>query len=668
MFPRQLGVSVRLRQAHVWKWIWRRDVHLEMALRPPKEVVGHVYAKLAKKELAGLKPLKNKLIRYLDEGYLDFVADMRLAGILQPDIVQMIFYQTAGPRQYQAFVDSLRQIISSDATVEHKKQQLYTLVKLQRKLFPQSTFERGILLPEFFHEWFWQHLHKGESFSHFHFLVKSNVLLGSRAAHRLLVRLLKGSEIEQHLATFQIFLNGPQGHRKYFRRITKLCTFAQINVITSALLSKKDLRHINSYFTALLDRLESWELNDSTLTQEKRIALFVKFTNTLLKLLQESRNVDMFLDTFKVVLGLVHSQKLDLSLLHKPFLSAIQFLRALNEHSHVLRLISSAQELNLQSSFKFKQSLICELVSTLRSFNDPKMILSYIATVYCNPVTMPFLNELGLWGLVHHGSVYRLSPSQLETDSQTLILQKSQISQFLTKNLIPNAVVLTELYRVTLHYMQKTMSSPEFRQLIIDLYQNYKRTLETHRNYFRHPDCGILNVLIHHLRFSVREDRLAYQLLEDFYRTKPRVACKGCSPFGLAMYHNCTLTKTEISSLLVLMDENDLKLDFKVICGMVFYHLRSGQVDEAHAWYTKLCSVGFSISHKLLIQRALENGWKLPKNTDTTFLKETEEDVQDAPEEMDDLVSDDLMEEEIDGTTGFAEEILNAVGSVKDQE
>ncbi|CEP60687.1 Atp22p LALA0_S01e16666g [Lachancea lanzarotensis] len=670
MLSRHGSTVVRFRRINSWRWIGPRDFHFDLTQHQPRDVVTYVNSQLAKREVDGLKTLKNKLERHLQRDYKKFVAEMRLANVLQSDIVQMIFFQSAGPRQYKAFVASIHAVLDSEASVEQKKSQLYTLVELQGSLYPQLARENGILAPGCFHEWFWAHLDRSETFKHFHFLIENNVLLGSRPAHRFLVRLLKGSQIEQQLASFQIFLNSPLHHSEYQKRLTTLYTFAQINMITDAVLSKKDLRHTKVYFTALLDRLESWELNNPGLTQEKRVAFFVKFTNTLSKYLKESGNFDMFQSTFKLILGLIQSQNLDIRLLHKPFLLAISWLRKLNKPSQALKLISLAQELSLQSSFKFKQSLIGELVSTLRSFNDPKMTLSYVATVYRNPGTIKLLNELGLWGLLHHGSIHQLQPSQLEADAKSLMVQKSEVSHFLTKNLIPNAVVMTELYRVTLHFMQNTTSSMEFKQLIITLYQHYKRTFEQTPQYFIYPDCGILNVLIYHLRFSLKEDRLAYQILEDFFKTEPHISCTRGSPFGLAMYQNNTITKTELSSLFVLMDRNHLKLDFKTICAMVFYHLRAGQVDDAHSWYIKLTSTGFPISHKLLIKRAVEYGWELPENTDTSFLEEANEntiDTVNTVEGLEDLVTDDLMEEEIDVTSAFAEELVNSLSSFKMQ-
>ncbi|SCV06137.1 LANO_0H22914g1_1 [Lachancea nothofagi CBS 11611] len=668
MLCRSHGLRNQLRQARSLNCQKRQELHGDLRLKDPTELLGFVQIKLAQQEVNGLKTLKNKLQRQLGYRYAAFMTEMRQAGTLKPDLVQMIFFQKAGSRQYQAFTSSLQTVIDSTGSVETKKKQLYTLLQLQKALYPQVARENGILVPESVHLWFWDNVEKTKSFEHFYFLIQNNVLLGSQSANRFLNRLLKGSEMELQLASFQIFLHNPQHHKIYHESFIKLYSFAQINRITTTLLSKKDFRHIKLYFTALLERLEANELQALNLPQEKRTALFIRFTNTLLKFLEESQNCDMFLQSFKMVLELVHTQKLSLELLHKPLLLAIRLLRRLNEHSHVLQLISLAQELDLRKSFKFKQSLIGELISTLRSFNDPKIILSYITTVYANPTTVPLLNELGLWGLLHHNSLDRLSTTQLERDCLTLIKQKSQLSQFLTQNLKPSSVALTELYRVTLQYMRNTMPPLEFKQLVVVLYHRYVDTLKINRGYFIYPDCGVLNVLIHNLRYPLKEDRLAYQLVLDFFQAGLHLACSKSSPFGLLMYHNYTLTMTEISTLLVLMDQHGIKLDFKMICSMVFQNLRSGQIDEARSWYEKALAGGFPISHKLLIKRAVENNWKLPTDTDISFLDEPPQPQYpfgSGFDDVDDLVSSDLMEEEYEGTSGFANELLDAVGTFK---
>ncbi|SCU77824.1 LADA_0A02410g1_1 [Lachancea dasiensis] len=629
----------------------------------PQELAGAIQLHLAKNEVSGLKTIRNKLQRHLNNRYPEYVAEVRRGGILQPDLVQMIFFTQAGSRQYQAFVMSLESVISSLGSVEVKRRQLYTLVQLQKALFPQLARKSGILLPESAHQWFWRELPKNASFEHFQFLIQNHVLLGSEYANRFLNRLLKGSEMDQQLATFQIFLHEARHEHIFSESFTKVYTFAQIIRITASLLSKKDFRHIKHYFTALLERMEKYELQKPGLTQNERITLFIKFTSTLLKYFERSHNQDMFIHSFKMVVELVRTQKLDSRLLHRPFLLAVKQLRLLNEHSHVLKFISLAEELNLGRSFKFRQSLIGELVATLRSFNDPKLILGYITAVYTHPQTVPLLNELGIWGLLHHNSVDRLTLGQLKADMQNMEGHKSQLSMFLTRPLLPNTVVLTELYRTTLQDLSSTTSPTNLKQLIIDLYHQYMNLLKAGRILF--PDTGILKILIYHLRYTLKEDHLTLQLLLDFYQNLPQGGCRnrGSSPFGLVIYHNYTLTRTELSSLLVVMDAHKIKLDFKVICSLVFHNLRSGQVEDAKVWYDKIVVAGFPITHKLLIKRAFENDWQLPKDTDVAFLNES-----DTGQEFDDvdvLSTGDLIEEEIEGTTGFANELLKAMGSLK---
>lgn len=236
--------------------------------------------------------------------------------------------------------------------------------------------------------------------------------------------------------------------------------------------------------------------------------------------------------------------------------------------------------------------MIAEVVSTLRSFNDPTIILNYITTVFTNPKTMELINELGIWGLLHHNTISTLSDSQLKKDQASIAVQKSPLSTFLTASLLPNAVVMTELYRVTLQYLSLNTPTAQFKQIIIDLYHRYKETLKNKSDCFIFPDCGILNTLVYNLRYRMKEDRLAYMLVLDFFQSQTQINCAGSSPFGLILYHNYTLTHSEISKLLVIMDKHNIKLDFKVITGMIFYYIRSGQVEDAHSWFQKLAYFG----------------------------------------------------------------------------
>ncbi|KAM3162158.1 Atp22 [Lachancea thermotolerans] len=639
----------------------QRGLHGDLKQRSTLEIINHVQSRIANEEYSSIKTFKNKLQRHYDSKYAGLLADMRCLGVMDEKLVKMIFMRRSGPTQHTAFVSSLESIKKGSNSVSEKRKRIYGIIKLQKALYPEIARTNGILVPETLHQWFWQNLRKDETFQHYYFLIQNDVLLSSKSSNLFLRRLLKGSEMEVQLGTFQVFLHNPEHHEIFQSKFEKLYNFSQINQIVTAVLARKDLRHIKLYFAALLNRLEGKELQNSDLSEKQRIALFIKFTNTLLNYLKLTCNYDMFLHSFKMVTDLVLAQKLDTRLLHKPFLLAIQYLRSLSQHSHVLKLISFAQELSLERSFKFKQSVIGELVSTMRAFNDPKIIVDYITTVYTSPKTLRLLNELGIWSLLRHNSVNVLNATQLERDFESNKIQKSHLSNFLAHRVLPNTVVLTELYRVILQYFSNGTPGTELKQLIIDLYHRYKACMINHEDYFVQPDCGIINVLIYHLRFQLKDHRLAFVLAQDFFQTQPFVKCDASTPFGLVLYHNHALTRTEISSLLVLMDKHKVKLDFKVISAMVFQNLRSGQIEEAHTWFQKLISAGFPLTHRSLIKCAIENDWELPRGIDTSFMTEAPTSVSNSgfEFEIDDAVSGGIMEEEEhESTVKFANALL----------
>ncbi|SCW02266.1 LAFE_0F02652g1_1 [Lachancea fermentati] len=642
-------------------------------LPTPVEILNYVNEKLERGELSSIKTYKNKLIRHHGNKYVYLVSQLKILVETQTkfsiddNFLSMIFYRHSGTDQYFAFSKKLSAILDSKASTEEKIDALYRAIRLQHALYPTLARQRGILVPDDVHQWFWVNIPKSKSFTHYYFLIQNDVLLSSPKCSKFMNRLLKGSEMDIELVTFQIFLHDPKHQEIFYSKFVTLYNFSQLSTLTNFLIDRSDFRHTKVYFSALLSRLEKHELLDARLAQKERNAVFIKFVTTLLNFLKRTSNHEMFLDTLSMIMTFVHKQKLSARFLHYPLLLTLQYLRAADQHSDVLKLISLIQAFPLPRHFKFDQILIGEIISTLRFFNDPKMTISYIITAYTNRNTVQLLNELGIWSLVHYSTVRTLPEQQLKRDGATSDACNIQISKRLKTSVLPNTVVLTELYRITLDFCHASLPEAEFKQIVIDLFRKYKETLQRRKNLFYNPDCGILNVFIYNLRYKLREDRLVYEIVKEFYGSGIELPSNVSSPFGLVLYHNYMLTQSEVSTLLFLMEKNKIPLDFRVIVSMVFRYLKLNQVDEAHLWYQKLLHAGFPINHRSLLKCAIENNWKLPNGVETELLlQETCDESASKYEGLEDLLGDEFFEEDFEDKQIFANNLIELWGSLRD--
>lgn len=574
-----------------------------------------------------LKRFKNKLIRKYQHNYVYLVSELRPL-CQDPWLFDVIFYRHSGTKQYSAFVKACGSIID-DTTLDvaAKKLKFYKLIELQHALYPNIAKASGILLPDTVHRWFWYNLPKNESFHHFYSLIKSDVILSTPHGSKLMNRLLQGSEMEQQLATFQIFLHEEANHPMFYNKFTKLYNFYMIKQATNFLISHKNFKFIKLYLSALLSRLETHELTNSTILESKRKILSIKFTNTLLHYLSKSDDPSMFLETFSTLIDLLKTTSKDapLELLHTPFVLSIRYLRIKGHHEKVFKMISMADSIPFKKNFKFTQLLLGELVSTLRSFNDPKITCSYIISAYKNKSTVPMLNNLGLWSLIYHNTLDRLTEQQLIEDLSRRTAWKAEIPLGLRKKTLPDNAVLTELYRIVLDRFSKDLSSAEFHHLVLGLYNKYKHTMLANQGKFHswRLDCGVISVFLYYVRYQLKDNRLAFKILQDFYSSSLKIkntTNSGISPFAIVMYHNYELSQTEISSLLMLMHNAGVPLDFKTIVSMIFRLLKLNNVKDAHAWYKRLLSARFELKHFDLIQVVKKYNWELPSSFDKSLL------------------------------------------------
>ncbi|SCU93074.1 LAMI_0E13124g1_1 [Lachancea mirantina] len=607
-----------------------------------------------------LKRLKNSLIRKYETKYLSLINQIRKVHDLDENLVSMIFYRHSGKQQFAAFSKYVVFIVHSNLATDEKKKALYGAIRLQHALYPKVAGEKGILIPEKVHDWFWLNLPRTQSFAHYYFLIQNNVLLSSAAVQRFSSRLLKGSEMEQQLATFQIFLQRPEHCSMFDEKFVLLNNFTHCCRLTQVLIRQKDFRHVESFFKALLVQLSTLGTTYECRNYGERSSMLLKFVNTILLYLRASGNTELFLQTFTTVFDLISMQKLDASFLHKPLIIAVVYLRGIRQYGQALKLISYAQDLPTKSGFLFKQMLIGELLTTFRRLGDFPMILKYVPAAFSHPKTAILLNKLGLRGLADGGLAEPVPESQLHqelasTAPMTPVLPK------LRKRILPNSVVLTELYRAAMQFTCNVLERERFKGLILKLYDNYKKTLLSDKQLFFFHDYGVINVLLHTLRFQLKEHRMAFVMLKDFMELPIKTYGSPSHTFGLVLYNNYALSQSEVSSLLVLMDKKNASVDFKIIVSMILRHLRWEQEDEAHSWFKKLTHARFPLEHKALIQQAVMRNWKLPSHVDTSFLQESS--PEPAPDcstdDLDELLKEETFQDESELQTQFANDLVH---------
>lgn len=443
---------------------------------------------------------------------------------------------------------------------------------------------------------------------------------------------MQGSEMELQLATLQVFLNDSAHRELFYSKFSKLHSFDSMILILNKLIYKKDFRNVKIYLSALLFKMDTAEVRDIYSSVERKQLLFIKFNNSLLYYLSQSQNIDMFLQTFATELqymkklGLLENSgnKHAINLLHKPFLFAIRLLRKKGMHEEVFKLISIIQKLPIKKNHHFNKLILNELISSFRTFNDPKLTCQYVMSGFKKLQTGELLNGLGLWSAIFHNDHRVLSKESLDseiTSLDTLLPRSMQV------NGIPSCAILTEIYRVLLSTNARIMNQEQFQDFVLNLYSGYKSFLMLKDSKLRglSHDTGILNVFIYHIRFEIGNFKLAFEILNDFYKQKFPVGIRNTAtkcPFSLVLYKNYELDESQVSNLLDLMHRNGIPLNFQVCTSMVIRYLKLNNHDEAHSWYQRIIHAHFTVKHTLLVQAIQENGWEFPPDFDMAYLDE----------------------------------------------
>ncbi|AET40247.1 Atp22p Ecym_5504 [Eremothecium cymbalariae DBVPG len=584
--------------------------------------------------VGSFKTLKNKLERKYAAGYSTVIAELSnsMDGKLSKVFIDMIFLRRAGRRQYQSFVEVLQTIINQPLKAEEKFRMIYYTISLQKALYPTLSENNGVLVPDEIHRWFYQNVQPQEYFNHYYFLIKNNVLLQSHFASLMLLRLLKGSEMDSQLASFQLFLYDKKDKNIFDKKFTLLYNYYNMHIIINYTIQRGDFRFIQNYFEAMGRRLETKELLNEEIPANARKLMFMNYTNTMLRYARASNDPKLFFGMFTTFVSSL-STDIDPSFIHKPLKQVIDYFRENNLPKYVFKVMALLNKFPLaNSNKKFTSLKLGTIVSTLRSFSDVKLTTSYVVRTYRSTKTKYMLNELGLWKLVFDGNIGKLSGSALYSAEEDAKVLPIDVPLSMTLNSIPDNCVLCELYQAILNDQRTKLIEQEYRDLVIQLFGLYKNFIVRHRHKFLYykVNTSVLRTFMHKLRFELHEDKLAYQLLLDFYQTikmKSRSASK-YSPFGIMLYKNNSLSQTEVNQALKIMEECSIPLDFKTLTTMVLRCIAMNDIEKAHNWYMKIVNGRFQIKNYDIINAAVSHGWKLPSDVDVSTLSKPTEKVE----------------------------------------
>ncbi|CAI4058970.1 Atp22p SKDI_04G5600 [Saccharomyces kudriavzevii IFO 1802] len=588
--------------------------------------------------------------------------------------LRTVFSETFGITEYASFFESLRDALRlKDPSKTEKKKLLYDIISQQHELHPEVAKNIGFCIPNEVHKWFWYNISKSESFNHYFFLLKNDVLLStSMYCMNFTNRLMKGTEMERQLVTLQVFLHDEKNIKLIMEKVVKLHTFDSLVALVNGLVKAKNFKFFKSYIQALLLKLEQDCYSGEDATKQKSLR-YVRFNNTLLYYLLKSGNVELFMKTFQEELKFITSSGLlnhidgNEHILNFPIHHYLNLLRVSNRQEELFNVISCLQSSTLMRYKLFKEFLVGELVASFQAFRDPKLVCKYLLSSYSSKPSADILNALGIWGWVYHSKSTILTASELikELKIHSGILPKTmRIGSPVT---VP---ILTELYRSLLSSNFVSLERDQFKDCLLDLYYKYKTFLSKEANKYRYwrNDTGILNVFLNYIRFHAHEPRLAYDILLDFY-SQPfaknvRLTTVIC-PFSIVAYKNHELGQAELSELLQLMHKNGVPLTFKFCSAMVMHYIKIRDEKEARSWYNKILYGGFGIRHMALIQIIKDQGWPFPKNFDETLLAQLIEDNSIEEPTDDTIFTDENMFEESSGP-GFNDDVGKCTNIIKE--
>lgn len=559
-----------------------------------------------------------------------------------------------------------------------------------------------IFLPDIVHFWFYQNLSKDQIYNHINNMILWNVNLSSSIySKRLVHKLLQSSEFDIQLITLEKFLsdNCKQSNTTieisniqnvFTEKFISIYDWDTMILLTNNVIKRGNWKFVPYYLTALIGKLNQLQIKNynnsgsrsgSSINQTK-IDLkrsFLKFLVELMTVLSNLNNHwNLVLPVFKLIIESFNNLTLslstsssssssslsmrNLSILNKPLLQILKLLRINGQNDEIFQIVSYLNNKHLNSkdgesrsllsilltSFQFQKRLLLELLTTLRSFNDPKLSVQFLLASVKSPDMKQILNDLGLLGWIFNREVSRLDPLGLQ-----LLLENGSSNQFANINLkfkIDDlAPILSELYLVVLRKNSMTLTQHYNKDVLLKLYYNYINKLNSSINsyYLWKNDSGVLIHFLKNIIFEIKDHQLAYNILLDFYSQKlaKRVrivssknknitttnyytdsyANNNC-PFTLLIQaSNKFLSMNQISKLLNIMQIHHIPLNFNVCCSIVLKFIYLKRYSDAKLWYEKLHSGNFNVDHFILLYYVRKFDWPLPKNVNYSTITEIDD-------------------------------------------
>lgn len=589
-----------------------------------------------------LMQLKRKMMRTLNENYnlaLGYIEE-GLPGPIERLKFRSEFLRVVDSEHYAYFsksLDHIRYCKGLDRATRRKE--FYNCIELHRRCNPEVTEGSGILLPDDIHQWFFVFVPPDERMKHYLFLIENNVLISGHYAGLTQERMLKGSEMEYRVASFLHFIEDPEKRHIFDEKFSVMHPFRPMRRIVNLLITKKDMVHIKEYLDVLTTRLENVELRNERIPYDVRKLYFIEFMHTLQHFARCTNYIDMFLETVHSMMDALPKDT-PVPFIRKSFVEILNYFQRIGDTETVFKIMSMFNEYPLtEPNTKFTNEMLGRILFSLRQFKDPKLTASYIVIAYKSIKTKKMLNNLGLWCLIFGNGFGRLNKKAIRDAKQPEKFINLNVPESLRFKRAPDSVALNELYIVVFDYYKSKLSPDEYRELVVKCYKYYCDFLKNHVNTYLQwrIDTSILRTMIHRAKFDIKDDRLAYEMLMNFYamNLNPRFDSKN-TPFGLVLYRNEAINQQEFNQVLELMQRCRAPMDHKIIITIVLKFIKSGNIDLAHEWYTRLLKTGYPLRHFKMIEEAKRLNWDIPEPAER-YYEECERKNQLEEENFDDI-------------------------------
>ncbi|AGO13440.1 AaceriACL103Wp [[Ashbya] aceris (nom. inval.)] len=557
----------------------------------------------------------------------------------------------SGPEVTRRLERAVDEVLSGRSSRAEKRERLYCAIALAA----QEIGASGMEVPEAAHRWFAADLARSEYFGHVQFLIEHGVQLNARSAFQLVRTMLRsGSELEVQLVSFKLFLYDADSRRVFDEKFDLVYDFRRMHYVITQMVARRDFRFMRDYLEALARRLEQRELSDARLPAAVQRDHIARYTELLMLYARKSGDAKMLAELFaSLVDNLPHGMGGEA--LRQPLHEVMTYLISENQPQQVLKLVAGmrkAGETHRPSKLSVPGTLAL-VVSALRQFKNPNLVVSFIVQAYRKTQTRVLLGQLGLWSLVFRGHPAVLSPEVVKSPQEDAHISPVDLPKELRLKSVPDSCIMCELYQTILSEKRSQVSEEEYREILIQLfafYQDFMGKLVRKYDYHQLYDTSILRLLLYKIKNEVGDGELAFKLLMDFYgrpKMKPKCTTEG-NPFGVVLYQNKALTQTQVNQALALMGDLRIPMDFKTTSSMVLWYASAGDIDLAHTWYTKLVRGRFQMKNRHVLKLALAHGWTIPAYADQQLVSELSrgDSARDNPEDTQDAVDTAVLESE----------------------